>query len=153
MLNFQQVWSIVSQYPDFRDNKLTDFGYQVLPLKIAGITSLNTISNQQMVFPGGAIICGWTAGAQPNGQAATQTYRPGLDLFAAQVEYQQNRKVMGSTRGIGSALFGDGRQDVVPFFPLVIPTQGALVYEVENLTLTTIDVWFGHHCLVPIAVG
>jgi hypothetical protein len=154
MLNVDRVWSRVSQLPGFKGRKLNEFVIQVINLNFTLLTA--AISPQTPVnLPAGAIILGVGAAARLDAVAGTQTSSPGLDMFRVAIDYQATARSIvgpGANRGLGSAVFGQ-YGDLFPAKELVIPVQGSLLYTVENMTTSTIDVTFSHHCLVPGAIG
>lgn len=152
MLDLERVWQRVSQAPALRGRNISDFIYQGLVLNLS-LTTGAVASNQTQNFPSGAIILGVGAAAQVASQAATQTYRPGLDLFSVAIDYQTGgRSIVGTAQGIGSAVFGP-YGDQFPRKEILVPTNATLVYSVTNLTTSTITVSFVHHCLVPNATA
>lgn len=152
MLNVDRVWSRVSQLPGFRGRKLTEFIIQVIDLNFA-LTSAQTSAQTPVNLPAGMILLGVMAAARVNNQAGTTVQSAGLDMFRVAIDYQAtNRSVVGTSRGLGSAVFG-AYGDQFPAKELVVPVQGSLLYTVENMTTSTIDVTFAHHGLVPAAVG
>lgn len=152
MLNVDRVWARVSQRPEMRGQKLSAWGYQGVVLQYNGLTTGQEIDNQKANFPSGAIILGITMSASPESQAATQTNRPGLDMFAFNLQFQQNRTLVGQAKSIASAVLGQ-LGDQFPASEIIIPTNGFLLYGFLNLTTTTLDLAVTHHCLVPVNVG
>jgi hypothetical protein len=154
MLNVDRVWSRVSQLDGFKGKKLSQFVIQVIDLNfqiLTGATSPQTPVN----IPAGAVILGVIAAARLDAVAGTQTSSPGLDMFRVAIDYQATARSIvgpGANRGLGSAVFGP-YGDQFPGKELVIPVQGSLLYTVENMTTSTIDVTFAHHCLVPGQIG
>lgn len=154
MLNVDRVWSRVSQLPGFKGRKLSEFTLQVIDLNF----TLNSaaISPQTPVnLPAGMVLLGVIAAARLDAVAGTQTSSPGLDMFRVAIDYQATARSIvgpGTNRGLGSAVFGPFG-DQFPGKELVVPVQGSLLYTVENMTTSTIDVTFAHHGLVPGAVG
>lgn len=152
MLNVDRVWSRVSQLPGFRGRKLGEFIIQVIDLNFA-LTTGQTSAQTPVNLPAGMIILGVMAAARVNGQAGTTAQSPGLDMFRVAIDYQAtNRSIVGTTRGLGSAVFGHFG-DQFPGKELIVPVQGSLLYTCENMTTSTIDVTFSHHGLVPGAIG
>jgi len=152
MLNVDRVWSRVSQLPGFRGRKLSEFVLQVINLNFT-IASQVTAPQTPVNLPAGMIILGVIAAARLDAVAGTQTSSPGLDMFRVAIDYQAtSRSIVGTTRGLGSAVFGPFG-DQFPAKELVVPVQGSLLYTVENMTTSTIDVSFEHHGLVPGAIG
>lgn len=153
--NINEIWQRISQRDEYRGKvKLSDLTYQGIPLKVS-LTSGQAIVGTPINFSAGACIFGITAGAQMNGQAATVATRPGLDMFECQIQYQQQRYIVGNGNifAIGSSVFGTGMFNSFPGEELIVPTNGQLLYSVTNLTTSTIDVYFVHHVLIPRAVG
>ncbi len=152
MLNVDRVWSRVSQLPTFKGRRLGEFIIQALNLNFT-LTTGQTSAQTPINLPAGGIILGIIAAARVAAQLGTTAQSPGLDMFAVALDYQAtNRSVIGTTRAIGSAAFGP-YGDQFPGKELVIPVQGSLLYTVENLTTSTINVSFVHHALVPGAIG
>jgi hypothetical protein len=154
MLNIDRVWSRVSQLPGFKGRKIGEFVLQVIDLNFTLLTA--AVSPQTPVnMPAGMIVVGVCAAARLDAVAGTQTSSPGLDMFRVAIDYQATARSIvgpGTNRGLGSAVFGPFN-DRFPAKELVIPVQGSLLYTVENMTTSTIDVTFSHHGLVPGAIG
>lgn len=150
MLNIDRVWSRVAQLDDFRGTKLTDYMFQGITASFALAAAVGSTSNSQPVnFGPRCVLLGAIASAQPVGQAATQAYRPGLDLFTVSIDWQgQQRALVGSTQVLGSCLFGP-QGDQFPAKEIIIPVQGGLAYSLTNMTSTQLTVTVCHHCLVP----
>lgn len=156
MLNVNEVWARVSQLPAYQGRKLADFVIQAWDINQQLTTSAGAggiVDNQPVTFAAGAIIVGVGVAARPNGQAATQTYPPGGDLFKISIADQQsNRSIIGRTKAIASSVFGVFN-DLFPAKELIIPTNGSLIYGFENMTTSTIDITITHHLLVPAAIS
>lgn len=155
MLDWQRTWSQISGRDEFKGKRMEDFGYQAQVLRLT-LTTLQVLSNQQQIFTNSAIVLGITAGADPTGLAAATQYRQyGLDLFALRCEWLNARQIIGAgaSRAMASAVFGQGTAAQVPPSPLIMPSQATLMYELENLTSTTIEVFIVHHSMVPTRVG
>lgn len=154
MLNVDRVWSRVSQLGGFRGKKLSDFVLQTINLNFSLTTG--ALSAQTPVnLPAGMVLIGVIGAARMDAQAATVQTSPGLDMFRVAIDYQATARSIvgpGANRGLGSAVFGP-YGDQFPGKELVIPVQGALLYTVENMTTSTIDVTFAHHGLVPGSIG
>jgi hypothetical protein len=152
MLNVDRVWARASQRPEYRGKGLSQYTTQVIvaqftlqPTQISGQTSV--------LFPAGAVILGIQAKFIPTAQPGTSILMDGMDMFAFSLDYQAtNRSIVGTSRAIGSTVFGN-ENDQFPGKELYIPTNGSLLYTVENLTSSTIFGTFSHHCLVPSAIG
>src|SRR5882724_4827110 len=139
MLNVDRVWSRVSQLPGFRGRKLRELVLEVINLNFT-IASQVTAPQTPVNLPAGMIILGVIAAARLDAVAGTQTSSPGLDMFRVAIDYQAtSRSIVGTTRGLGSAVFGPFG-DQFPAKELVVPVQGSLLYTVENMTTSTIDV-------------
>jgi hypothetical protein len=152
MLNADRVWSRVSQRPEYRGKNISQYTTQVIVQNFT-LTSAQVSAQTAVIFPAGGIILGIIGEGQPSSQTATQTYRPGLDLFAVSIDYQATaRNIVGTSRAIGTTVFGV-MGDQFPGKEIIIPVNGALLYTVENLTTTTITVSFSHHSLTPAAIG
>lgn len=152
MLNVDRVWSRVSQRNDFRGKRIGDFVLQTI-IQNFTLTSAQVSAQTPVNMPAGMVILGVIGSARMSAQAASQTQSPGLDMFAVAIDFQaQNRSIVGTARGTGSAVFGP-IGDQFPGKEIVVPIQGALLYTVENLTTSTIVVSFAHHGLVPGSVG
>ena len=154
MLNVDRVWSRVSQLPGFKNRKLSDFVIQVIDLNFT-LTTQQLSAQTPVNLPAGMVILGIIAAARMDAQAATVQQSPGLDMFRVAIDYQATARSIvgpGASRGLGSAVFGPFG-DQFPGKELVIPVQGSLLYTVENMTTSTIDVTFSHHGLVPGAIG
>lgn len=152
MLNVDRVWSRVSQLEGFKGKRLSDFTLQVINLGFA-LTSQQLAPQTPVNLPAGMILLGVIAAAGVVAQAGTQQTMPGLDMFKVAIDYQAtSRSIVGTTRTRGSAAFGP-YGDQFPGKELVVPIQGSLLYTVENVTTSSIDISFAHHGLVPRAVG
>ncbi len=152
MLNVDRVWARISRRPEFVGKKLDQFGVQTVNLRYDGLTSGEVVSNQTQNFPNGAIILGICGAAALLAQAATPALSSGLGMFALQMQFQQQRSVIGQVAGIASSVFGV-YNDQFPAVELLVPTNGILLYTFENLTSSTISITIAHHCLVPVNVG
>lgn len=152
MLNVDRVWSRVAQLPAYKGRKLAEFIIQVINLNFT-LTTQQVSAQTPINLPAGMILLGVIGAARFAAQAASQQQSPGLDMFSVAIDYQAtNRNIVGQTRSLGSAAFGP-YGDQFPGKELVVPIQGSLVYTVENMTTSTINVSFAHHGLVPGAVG
>lgn len=152
MLNVDRVWSRVSQLPGFKNRRLSEFIIQVINLNFT-LTTGQVSASTPVNLPAGMVLLGVGAAARVSAQAGTQTQSPGLDMFSVAIDYQATaRSIVGTTRGIGSSVFGP-YGDQFPAKELVIPVQGSLLYTAENLTTSTILVTFAHAGLVPSAIG
>lgn len=152
MLNLDRVWARATQRPEYRGKSLTSYTTQAI-VQAFTLTSTQTSGQTPVLFPAGAVILGIIAAFQPSAIAATTVYRPGMDLFDVAIDYQAtNRSIVGTTRGVGSSVFGP-YGDQFPTKEIYIPINGSLLYTVANLTTTTIYGTFTHHCLVPAAIG
>src|SRR5882757_1490507 len=152
MLNIDRVWSRVSQLPQYRGKKLSDFILQDVTYSTQ-LTTGQALANQPVIFPAGAILVGGRAGAAIPGVAATQTGRDGLDMFTVAIADQQTqRNIVGTTQMLASAVFGRFN-DQFPAKEIIVPVNGGLLYSFTNLTTTTINIYFTHDCLVPAAQG
>jgi hypothetical protein len=152
MPNIDRVWARASQRPEYRGKSLSQYTTQVI-VQAFTLTGTQVSGQTAVLFPAGAIIGRVIAAFQPSGQAATQTYRPSLDIFDVAIDYQAtNRSIVGITRGVGSSVFGPFG-DEFPIKELYIPINGSLLYTVSNLTSSSIYGTFAHHCLVPSAIG
>ena len=152
VMSIDNVWRRVSEGPLFRGRKLSDFVAQVITQNFTLATGAQSAQTPVQFGPG-AVIYSIQAAAQPSAQAATQTYRPGLDLFSIAMSYQTtNRTIIGSSEAIGSSVFGTNN-DQFPGMEIILPPNGTLLYSVTNLTTTTITVTIAHHCLMPAMVG
>jgi hypothetical protein len=152
MLNIDRVWSRVAQRSDFQGMKASQYRLQVIVQSFT-LTSAQ-ISNQTPVnFPAGMIIVGIEASSQVEAQTGLVAQQRSLDMFRFSLDYQAtNSSLIGTARAIGSAVFGQ-YGDSFPAKEIVIPINGSLLYTVENLTTSTLDVTFAHHGLVPSAIG
>jgi hypothetical protein len=152
MLNIDRVWSRVSQLPNYRGKKITDFILNQINYATQ-LTTGQASPNNVVTFPAGAIVVGVRAGACLDAAVATQTTRDGLDLFKLSIADQQTgRAISGTLQAMASAIFGRFN-DQFPAKELIIPAQGGLLYSLTNLTTSTIDVFISHDCLVPNAIG
>lgn len=152
MIPIEQAWSRVSQRPEYRDKKLSDFMYQGITYSTT-LTSLLAAPAASVVFPNGAIIVGAVGGATIQGQAATQTNRLGLDLYSLAIsDGSNNRVIVGSAQAMATTVYGH-YGDQFPAREIVLGANTSLQYTFTNLTTTTILVYVTHHCLVPAAVG
>lgn len=150
MYDIDKAWARISQRPSMQGAQRSNYGIQVIGLRQA-LTGTTPVTNVPVKFPSGGFILAIEAGAHVTGQAATQTNRPGLDMFAVMLSYQANggRNVIGpSTRAIGSSVFNQ-------FFPfpameMEVPLNGSLLYDFEGLTSSNIEVFIEHHCLIPV---
>jgi hypothetical protein len=150
MLNVDRVWA--RQAPRFPGQKLSGFRLQVITASYS-ISASGSSQNQAVSFGAGSVILGVIAAAQVTSQAATQQYRPGMDLFSVAISYQaSNAQVVGSVEGIGSCVFGP-YGDQFPGLEIVLPQNSALVYNFTNLTSSAIQITLGHHCLMKGAIG
>jgi len=150
MIDADRAWA--RQGNRFPGRKLSDFVLQVIDLSVS-LGNAAAAQNQTVNFGASAIILGVMAAAQPTAQAATQTYRPGLDLFSAALSYQAtNRQIIGSVESIGSAIFGL-YNDRFPGLEIVMSQNTSLAWNFTNLTSTSIQITLSHHCLMPAAVG
>jgi hypothetical protein len=148
MLDIDRVWSRVAQLDQFRGKKLSDFIYQGITY-FNQLTSGQAVANQPVLFPSGAILIGAGAGATIDNAVATQTNRPGLDLFKIAIaNAQDNRNIVGTNQALAYSVYGPFG-DQWPAKEIVISVGGGLVYAITNMTLSTIDVFITHHCLVP----
>lgn len=152
MLNVDRVWSRVSRRPDFQGKNLSNFVLQVINLNFT-LTTGQLGAQTPVNLPAGMIVLGVIAAARMSAQAASTVQSAGLDMFSVAIDFQaQNRSVVGTAQGIGSAVFGPFG-DQFPGKEIVVPIQGALLYTPTNLTTSTILITFAHHGLVPSAVG
>lgn len=151
MLDVDRVWA--RQASRFMGGKkLTDYRIQVITSTYSLLANASS-ANNPVSFGAGAVVIGVIAAAQPSGQAATQTYRPGLDLFTVSVSYQaDNRVVVGTTEILGSALFGP-YGDQFPGMEIPMPQNTALIYNFTNVTSTALTISLAHHCLMPGAIA
>lgn len=150
MLDVDRVWA--RQAPRLGGRSLRDYRLQVITATYT-IAASSTAQNQAVNFGAGAILIGILAAAQPTSQAATQTYRPGMDLFSIATTYQaDNRSVVGVSEGIGSSVFGP-YGDQFPGLEIFMPQNTSLLYNFTNLTSTQIQITLGHHALLPGAIG
>lgn len=152
MLNIDRVWSRVSQLPDYRGKKITDFILQQINYA-AQLTNAQAIANQVVTFPAGAIVVGVRGGSILDGVVANTSTRDGLDMFKLSIADQQTgRAISGTTLAMASAIFGRFN-DQFPAKELLIPKQGGLTYAFTNLTTSTLDVFIVHDCLVPNSIA
>lgn len=152
MLNVDRVWARASQRPEYQGRKLSQYTTQVIVAQFT-LTSQQVSGQTAVLFPAGAIIMLIAAEFLPTGQVATSNFAKGNDIFAFAVDYQAtNRSIVGTSRAVGATVFGVNN-DQFPGKELYIPTNGSLLYTVENLTTSTIFGTFSHHCLVPSAIG
>jgi hypothetical protein len=152
MIDINQVWQRVSQLPQFQGQKLGDYIYQGFVARFA-LAAAQISQNQPVRFPAGAILYSIAAAAGPIAQAATAVARPGLDLFSVSIAYEIGRSIVGTDSAIGSSVFSTGAESAFPAKEIVIPTNGALIYNVTNLTTTPIEVTITHHALVRGAIA
>jgi hypothetical protein len=152
MLNVDRVWARQAyRYPG---RKLAQFRLQVITSAYNLATGASA-QNQAVAFGAGAIVIGVLAAAQlaAAAAAATQTTRPGLDMFSVSCIYQaDNRSVIGTAEAIASAVFGQ-HGDQYPGMELYLPQNTALLYNFTNLTTSSILITLTHHALLPGAVG
>jgi hypothetical protein len=152
MLDIDRVWNRVAQLPQYREKKLSDFVLQDLTYSTQ-LQPTQTVPNQNVVFPAGAIIVGVGGAATLDASAATVVTRNGLDLFKLAISDQQTgRTIAGTAQVAGIALFGQ-YNDRFPAKELIIPAQGGLIYSLTNLTSSIINLFLTHSCLVPAVVG
>lgn len=152
MLNVDRVWSRVSQLPQYKGAKLSDFVLQKIVQNFT-LTTAQLSAQTPVNMPAGMIILGIMAAARLSAVAGTQTSSPGLDMFSVAITYQAtDRSIVGTARGVGSSVFG-AFGDQFPEKELIIPIQGSLLYTVENMTTSTINVSFTHAGLVPGKIG
>lgn len=152
MVKPAEAWSRVSQLGMFAGRKLSQYILQSIVASFT-LTTGQATPQTAVQFPAGMILLGVTPGAQVAGAAATQTYKPGLDMFSVSIDFAAtNRNILGTAQAIGSSAFGVFG-DQFPALEIVIPTNSSLLYSVTNLTTSTIGVTFTHHGLVPNAIG
>lgn len=152
MLNIDRVWSRVSQLPQYRGKKLSDFILQDVTFSTQ-LTTGQALPNQPVIFPAGAIMVGARAGAEQNAVAATVVGRDGLDMFKLAIADQQTqRNIVGTAQAVASSVFGRFN-DQFPAKEIIVPVNGGLLYSFTNLTTTTINIYLSHDCLVPAAQG
>lgn len=150
MLNIDRVWA--RQGHLFPGKRLSQMRLQVITSSYS-IAGTAASANNPVAFGQGALIVGVLAAAQVSGQAATQTNRPGLDMFSVSVSYQaDNRQIVGTDQVVGSALFGP-YGDQYPAMELPMPINSALLYNFTGLTSSNITITLAHHCIVPGAIG
>lgn len=151
MLNVDRVWA--RQASKFMGGKkLTDYRLQVVTTTYTLNGSASSQANP-VNFGAGAVIIGVIAAAQISGAAATSVYRPGLDLFTAQISYQaDNRIIVGTSEVLGSCIFGP-YGDQFPGMEIPMPQNTSLLYNFTNVTSTAITISLAHHCLMPGAIA
>jgi hypothetical protein len=150
MQNIDRVWA--RQGVRFPGRKLANFRLQVITSTYT-LASAAPALNQPVSFGAGAIVLGVLAAAQIISVAATQTTKPGLDMFSVACTYQaDNRAVIGTAEAIASAVFGP-HGDQFPALEIYLPQNTALIWQFTNLTTSTIQISLAHHCLLPGAVG
>jgi hypothetical protein len=152
MLRMEQVWSRAAGRPQLQGKNPSNFVPQVVTLRVAGLAGGATISSQQVNFPSGAIILGIQGSAWIPGGAGTVLQSSGLSLFALTIENQGQRTIVGPSRACAQDVFGVNG-DQFPAVELYIPTNASLLYSIENLCTSQINVTISHHCLVAAAVG
>jgi hypothetical protein len=150
MLNVDRVWARNAYR--YAGKKLNQFRLQVIT-SAYNLATGAAAQNQAVAFGAGAIVIGVMAAAQLVAAAASQTTKPGLDMFSLSCIYQaDNRSVIGTAEAIASSVFGqDG--DQYPAMELFLPQNTALLYNFTNLTTSSILITLTHHALLPGAVG
>jgi hypothetical protein len=148
MQNVDRVWA--RQHSRFPGANLNQFRIQAI-INAFTLSSGASAQNQPVAFGAGAILLGVGAAAQIVGQAGTAANRAGLDLFSASCIYQaDNRSLIGTAEGIASSIFGPNG-DQFPPMELYLPQNTSLLYNLTNLTTSTILITLAHHVLLPQA--
>lgn len=146
MQNVDRVWA--RQSARFPGHKLSQFRVQAI-INAFTLATGASAQNQPVAFGAGAILIGVCAAAQIVGQAATAVTRAGLELFSLSCIYQaDNRSLIGTAEGIASSIFGPNG-DQYPPMELYLPQNTALLYNLTNLSTSTILVTLAHHVLLP----
>ncbi len=153
MLDIEEVFPRILSLQEFQqmgytrdDFMLQDITTQFSLAAISGST-YGSISNQAMQFPTLAVVIGMTGGAAPVGAASTTVVKPGLDMFALGLNYNQQRTMVGPGQAIASSVFGQFN-NLYPAKEIIVPTSGSIMCSLTSLVTDAITAWITAHCLV-----